>query len=687
MKGPEARRQPVHHERFGVAWTDFYAWLRDPGWPIVADPDILDHLRAENAWYEAFMAPHQELVERIHGELTGRIQEEEQSVPVREGAFEYGWRYGPGQQYRVWERRDVGGSMPVIILDENQLAAGRDYFSLRGVTASADGKLLAYATDEDGSERYALHLKDLETGVVLADLVANTSGSFVWSSDGSTLFYLELGPNLRPCRVRAHRVGTEAVADPVVFEEHDPAFFVAIGKTLSGRFITISTGSYVAREVHLIESARPLDPPLLVTPRRDGHRYSVEHRGDRLFILTDDKAPTFRIVSAPIDRPGEACWTEVVAPTPGRHLRSIACFDRFIAVIERTAGLDGVSILDYSGGSHRVALPESACMVLLGENREAGADWVRLVYSSMVTPPSVLDYVVPTRELVTRKVQAIPSGYDPASYTATRLTAPAPDGVSVPVTVFHRRDYPLDGSGRLYIYGYGSYGSGLEVAFNSTRLSLVDRGFCFALAHARGGDELGPAWWRAGKLEQKSNTFSDFIACAEHLVRLGYGSIGNIAIKGMSAGGMLVGAVLNQRPELWRCAIAEVPFVDVLTTMLDGDLLLTPIEWHEWGNPIEDAHAFHAMRSYAPYEGVRAADYPHLLVTAALSDPRVPYWEPAKWVAKLRATKTDDRLLLLRTHMDAGHFGRSGRYQALRDLAEQQVFLFHCFGMIERGEA
>ncbi|HET6467099.1 MAG TPA: S9 family peptidase [Geminicoccaceae bacterium] len=683
---PRPRRQPVLHERFGCRWIDEYAWLRDPGWPIVSDPEVLAHLEAENAWYQAVMAPHAELIERIHAELSGRIQEDERSVPVREGGYEYEWRYPPGEQYRVWLRRAPGEAAPGVILDENRLAAGRGYFSLRSLVPSPDGRLLAYATDEDGSERYALHLKDLESGVVLADLVTNTDGSVVWSTDSGTLFYVELGPSLRPCRVRAHRLGSAASTDRTVFEEADPAFFVSVGKTLSGRFVTIATGTHVTREAWLIEAADPAAPPRLVTARRHGHRYRIEHRGERLYILTNDRHPNFRLVSAPIASAGETRWTEEIAPDPRCYLLALACFEEFLVLMDRCDGREGVRILDYAGREHRVELPEVVCTVALGDNREPAADRVRLVYSSMVSPARVLDYVVPTRRLRTRKVQRIPSGYDPSAYVTTRLAARAPDGAAVPITVLHRRDYPLDGSGRLYLYGYGSYGSGLDFAFNPTRFSLVDRGFCFALAHVRGGDELGPAWWRAGQLEQKPNTFKDFIACAEHLIAMGYASAGNIAIKGVSAGGMLIGAALNLRPELWRCAVAEVPFVDVLNTMLDADLLLTPVEWPEWGNPFEDAAAFEIIRSYAPYENLRLMAYPHLLVTAAVSDPRVPYWEPAKYVARLRATKTDDNLLLLRTHLDAGHFGRSGRYQPLRDLAEQFVFYFHCFGMIARSE-
>jgi oligopeptidase B len=671
---PRARREPVTHERFGVRWTDCYAWLRDPGWPDVREPEILDHLRAENAWFERAMEPHRALVATLYEELKARIAADDASVPVREGRFAYRWRFRPGQEYRVWERHPVGAEGPVeVLLDENLLAGESAYFALRSLSVSPDGRLLAWATDEDGSERFRLHVEDLTTRRRLRDLVGNTSGSLLWAEDGQTLLYVELDAALRPWRVRAHRLGSDPGDDAILFADPDPAFFVSIGKTLDRRYLLIASGTHETREVHLVDARAPLSPARIVAPRRPGHRYSVDHAHGRLWIRTDDRHPNFRLVSADPDAPNEADWREVIAADDAIYLQEHVCFDGFMLLRGRRHGRAFIGVRDWDGTAHEIAFPETACAPFIGDNREFRTDRVRLAYSSMVTPPTVYDYAVAERRLVTRKVQQIPSGYDAARYVSETLSARAPDGTAVPITLLRRRDSPPGGP--LLLYGYGAYGHGLDAAFAHTRLSLVDRGVTFALAHVRGGDELGPRWWEAGRGRNKPNTFTDFIASAEALIAAGHARAGAIAIRGGSAGGMLIGAVLNLRPELWRCAVAEVPFVDVLNTILDPSLPLTPIEWPEWGNPLEDEAAFRTILSYSPYENVRAQPYPDLLVTAGLSDPRVGYWEPAKWVARLREIKTDRNLLLLRTHMEAGHFGRSGRYEALRDLAEQYAFI------------
>jgi oligopeptidase B len=572
----------------------------------------------------------------------------------------------------------------VVLLDENELAEGRSYFALRALSPSPDGRLLAYSTDDDGSERYALHLRDPADGHELADLVTNTSGSVVWAEDGRTLLYVELDASLRPFRVRAHRLGEDAAAAPVLFEEADPAYFVSIGKTLDRRFLLIVSGSHESRETWLLDAAAPGLPPRPVAPRRLGHRYSVDHAHGRLWILTDDRHPNFRLASADPENPGEGLWREELAADDDVYLVEHQCFAAAMLLRQRRGGRAGIRVREWGGAEHDIAFPEPACTPSLGDNREFATGIVRLGYSSMVTPGTVFDYVLAERRLVSRKVQRIPSGYDATLYVSEELTATAADGALVPITLLRRRDMPPGGP--LFLYGYGSYGHGMDASFVHMRLSLVDRGIAYALAHVRGGDEKGPRWWQGGKLERKGNTFGDFIACAEALVAAGRAEAGGIAIKGASAGGMLVGAVVNLRPELWRCAIAEVPFVDVLHTMLDASLPLTPIEWPEWGDPIRDAAAFHCIRGYSPYDNVEAKAYPHLLVTAGLSDPRVGYWEPAKWVARLRELKTDESMLLLKTNMEAGHFGRSGRYEALRDLSEQYAFVLACFGMADGPE-
>jgi oligopeptidase B len=682
---PVAPRRSTTLERFGIAWTDEYAWLRDPAYPEVRDPEIRGYLEAENAYFKAVMAPHKALVERLHAEFKGRIKEDDSSVPVREGGFEYHWRYFPGAQYRTWFRRALEVREPAVLLDENALAEGRSYFNLRALDVSPDGRLLAYTTDEDGSERFGLHLRNLETGEELADLVTNTSGAVEWAEDGRTLLYVELNDKLRPFRVQAHRLGQDPAEDRVLYEEADPAFFVGLGKTRSRRFILISSGTHVTREIHLLDAADPAAPLRLVAARREGHRYGLDHAHGRFWILTNDRHENFRLVSAPEAVPEEAGWREEIAGDDHRYLLAVSCFQDFMVLSERLDGLADIRLRRYDGEEHVIPFPEPVYTVMIGDNREFATDRLRVSYTSMVTPPSVIDYVVPARELIVRKEQEIPSGYDKSRYVTRRLMAPAPDGTEVPITIVHRDDFPPAGGGPLFLYGYGSYGHGLDPAFAPSRLTLLDRGIAFAYAHVRGGDELGHRWYREGKLDKKTNSFTDFIACAEHLIRTGCTRPGQIVIKGGSAGGMLMGAAANLRPELWRCVIAEVPFVDVLNTMLDASLPLTPIEWPEWGNPLEDRAAFERIRSYSPYDNIRPQPYPPMLVTAGISDPRVTYWEPAKFVARLRATKTDTNLLLLKTNMNAGHFGKSGRFDALYELAEQYAFVFACFGMAEQA--
>jgi oligopeptidase B len=676
---PRAAQHPIVNERHGVSWPDPYAWLRDPAYPEVQDPEIRAYLEAENAYFAAVMAPEQGLIQELHTELKGRIKDDDSSVPVADGAYLYHWQFQPGAQYRTWYRAPREGGTAAVMLDETALALDKSYFNLRSLAPSPDGQLLAFATDENGSERYVIHIKDLASGVSTTDLVANTAGSVVWSADGATLFYVELNEKLRPYRVRAHRLGTDATADRTVYTEDDPAFFVSIGLTQSRRFVVVTAGSHVTREVRLIDATRPAGEPLLIAARRDGHRYSVEHAHDRLWIRTNDRHENFRLVSAPIDAPGEASWQEEIAGDDHHYLLGVTCFRDFLVITERLDGLANLRIRDYAGEEHAIDFAEAVYTAGLGDNREFATDRLRVGFSSLTRPATVLDYHVADRRLEVLKEQEIPSGYDASRYVGRRLWAAAADGERVPISLVHARDCPVDGSGRLYLYGYGSYGMAMEPSFNSTRLSLLDRGFAVAIAHVRGGDELGHRWYREGKLERKTNSFTDFIACAEALIEGGYAAPGRIAIRGGSAGGMLMGAVTNLRPELWRCVVAEVPFVDVLNTMLDASLPLTPIEWPEWGNPLTSEEDFRRIRAYCPYENIEAKAYPAMLVTAGISDPRVTYWEPAKYVARLRELKTDRNLLLLKTNMDAGHFGASGRFDALKELAEILAFILKCF--------
>ncbi len=671
---PIAPRHPSRRSWHGIELVDDYAWLRDPAYPAVETPEILDHLRAENAYADTVLAPEQELAERLFEELKGRLKQDDASVPTPWGPFLYGWRFEPGAQYRRWYRRPREGGAETVFLDEPKLAEGAAYFNLRTYAPSPDHALIAYSTDRDGSERYVIEVIDPTTGEGLADRIANTSGTPVWG-DGQTLYYCELNEQLRPFRVRRHALGSDPATDPIVFEEHDPGFFVGISRTLSGAYVLIGTGDHVTSEIHLLQTDAVDAAPRMIAARRAGHQYSVSHRGDRLLIVTNDRHRNFRLVEAPDATPDEAHWTEIIPGSDASYLVGAAAFRDFVVVASRERGLVQIRLRYDDGAIVEVPWPEPAYAAGLGANHEYGADRLRLSYSSMVTPASVIDFHPADRRMEVLKVQEIPSGYDKGRYRTERLEATAPDGVRVPISIVYPKDFPRDGTGPLLLYGYGSYGMGLDPSFGTSRLSLLDRGIAFAIAHVRGGDELGRGWYDDGKLEKKTNTFSDFIACAERLVAERWTAPGRIAIEGGSAGGMLVGAVLNQRPELWGCALALVPFVDVLNTILDETLPLTPIEWPEWGNPIEDVAAFERIRGYCPYQNLSVQAYPPTFVRAGLSDPRVTYWEPAKWVAKLRATKTDDNLLVLRTNMDAGHFGASGRFDELQERAEEFAFL------------
>ncbi|MCB1882417.1 MAG: S9 family peptidase [Geminicoccaceae bacterium] len=684
---PSAEPRPLRLERHGVAWTDDYAWLRDPAYPEVKDPRILAYLEAENAWYEAATAPWRGFVDGLHAELKGRIKDEDASVPAPDGPFLYHWMFRAGAQYRTWCRRPRGGGEAEVVFDENAAARGKGYFQLRALAPSPDHRRLAYAVDEDGSERYALHVHDLDERLALAEAIPDTSGAVAWSADGKTLLYVELNERLRPFRVQAHRLG-DGGADAVLFEEDDPAFFVSVRRTLSRRFVVVHSGSHETHEAWLLDAADPFAPLRLVAPRLKGRRLQVEHQaghqaghgGGRLVVLTNDRHENFRLVEAPVDGPGPESWREVVAGSDRRYWQGLVAFERHVVLRGRIEAEDAVVVLGPDGGERRVAFDEPLLSIEWGENREHGTATLRLVVSSLKTPRTVVDLDLDTHALAVRKVQEIPSGYDPDRFETRRLWATAPDGQRVPVSVVHEKGHPRDGSRPLLLYGYGAYGHGMETAFAPSRLTLLERGFAYAIAHVRGGDELGQRWYREGRLEGKPNSFSDFVAAAEALVREGYARPGRIAARGGSAGGMLMGAVANLRPDLWGCLVLEVPFVDVLNTMLDDTLPLTPIEWPEWGDPIQDPTAFARIRGYSPYDNVGAKDYPPMLVTAGISDPRVTYWEPAKYVARLRARRTNDAPLFLKTNMGAGHFGASGRFDALRELAEAYGFVLRVMG-------
>ena len=680
---PVAATRPHSFTRHGVTVEDPYAWLKDPNYPEVTDPAILDYLKAENAYFEAAMAPHQPLVDRLYEEMKGRIKEDESSVPQKDGDWLYWTAYETGGQYRLWWRKPVAGGADELLLSEPELAEGHEYFRLGAFSVSNDGRLLAYAIDDDGSERFTVHVKDLATGELLPDTIEGMLSDLVWTADDSGFLYGLANEQWRTDNARLHRLGTDPADDIELYHEDDEGYRVAVSETSDRRWLVIATGDHVTSELRLVPAADPLAEPLMIAPRQTGREYDIDAHGDTLFVHTNDTDPMWRLCTAPITAPGE--WTQRIAPGAHFYMTGVDCFADFFVVEGREDGLDQIEIHRYDASipPQRIAFPESSYAAGLGDNPEWAMDVLRLGYESMVTPGTVYDYDIESGAMTVRKVQAIPSGYDAGKYRTERLHITARDGTQVPVSIVYPADFARDGSRPLYLYSYGAYGHAIEPGFSTGRLSLLDRGFAFAIAHIRGGDDLGQQWYHDGKLDKRQNTFNDFVDVAKGLIADGWTSAGRIAIAGRSAGGELMGAVVNSDPELWGAVIADVPFVDVLNTMLDADLPLTPGEWPEWGNPIEDKAAFELIRSYSPYDNVRPQAYPPLFISGGLNDPRVTYWEPAKWAAKLRATKTDSNLLLLKTNMGAGHGGKSGRFESLREAAEEQAFVLWQLGVEE----
>lgn len=681
---PVADRRPHTFTRHGIEVEDPYHWLRDQSYPAIDDDDVIAYLLAENRYFDSVMEPHRDLTETLFEEIKARQKPDDQSVPLKHGNYFYQWRFAPGAQYRTWTRWPVDEPDAVeMVLDEVALAEGHEYFALGSFAVSHDGRYLAYSTDTSGAERYTMFVKDLASGEVLPEAMENTFGHAVWAADDGTLFYRVMNENWRADQVRRHMLGESAERDQVIYQEPDSGFWVDLDEASSKRYVIISTGDQVTSESYLLASDDPGGKPVLVAARRVGHEYHVDHQGDRFIVRTNDTHKNFRLASTPADDFRESAWNTLIEGSDGTYLMGVQCFDRWLVVEERVAGIDQMRILDRDGGQRRIAFPESVYSVGFGANAEYETDVVRLSYASMVTPDTVYDHDMDTGDLTVRKVREIPSGYDPDLYRTYRISAPARDGASVPVSIVHRRDVPLDGTAPLYLYGYGAYGHATAPSFSTSRISILDRGFIFAIAHIRGGTELGRDWYEQGKLAQRTNTFNDFVDVARHLIDEGFVKAGRIAIRGGSAGGELMGAVVNQAPELWGAVAAHVPFVDVLNTMLDDSLPLTPGEWPEWGNPITDKDAFEWIRAYSPYDQLAPGAYPPMLVTGGLNDPRVTYWEPAKYVAKLRTLKTDDNPLVLKTNMGAGHGGRSGRYDALYEVAEEYTFFLVALGLID----
>ncbi len=683
IKPPVAEKRPRVETWHGFEKRDDYHWLKAANWQeVMHDPSLLPAdiravLEGENAYHEAIMADTVTLQEALFAEMKGRIKEDDSSVPAPDGAYAYYSSFVTGGQQPRFARklRDMSGAEQ-LILDGNELSKDVEYFHFGGIYISPNHALAAWSFDNKGSEFYELRVRDLATGKDTDDVLLNTAGDAVWAADGKSFFYTLQDDNHRPLKTFHHILGQPQAKDRLVFEEKDTGLFSGVGKTSSERFIVIGSHDHDTSESWIIDATRPFDPPKLIAARQTGIEYDLEHWKDKFIIKTNrDGAEDYKIMMAPVDNPAPENWTDFIPYREGCFLVGVVVLKNWLIRMERENALPRIVVRDMaSGEEHSIAFDEEAYSLGFGEMREYDTDILRFSYSSMTTPSQVFDYNMRDRTRVLRKTQEVPSGHDAANYVTRRVQAAAHDGELVPITLLYRKSTALDGKAPLWLYGYGSYGLSMPASFNTNVLSLVDRGFIYAIAHIRGGQEKGRRWYKMGKLEHKTNSFRDFISCAQHLISAGFTSRGKIVAQGGSAGGMLMGAVGNMAPELFNGIIAEVPFVDVLSTMLDDTLPLTPPEWPEWGNPIESKRAYESIAGYSPYDRVEAKDYPNILAVGGLTDPRVTYWEPAKWVARLRELKTNDNLLLFKTNMGAGHGGASGRFDRLKEVAFVYAF-------------
>ncbi|MEQ3696139.1 MAG: S9 family peptidase [Pseudomonadales bacterium] len=680
---PSAEMREHEFTHHGITVSDPWNWIRDQDYPTVDDQDVLGYLNEENAYFQSWLGANTALSDTLFDEFKGRIDESESSVPWVSNGFEYSWVFEEGDEYRTYLRKDLSNpeAEPEVILDQPELAASHEYFVLGGYSISKDNRYIAYSFDTSGDERYTVKVKDISTREYLDDTITDTNGSAEFMKDGSLVYgALEEG-KWRTESINRYNLNTNESS--VLLAEDDDSFFLGFGSTSDGEYLLLGSGMGTVSEYFALSQTDLSAEPMLFASRDEGFSYSVDHAHGKFWILANDQHVNFRLAKVDDQNPSYAEWETVQAGSDSVYLRSMQTFNDFVAVKESVEGLEQITVLSYNGESHQVAFPEQVFTASIGNNPEFTQSHLRLSYSSMITPSTVYDYAVAEQVLETRKVTNIPSEYDKTRYDTQRVMITARDGAQVPVTMVYLKGTELDGSNPLHLYGYGAYGSGMSPRFSSVNLSLVDRGVIYAIAHVRGGDEMGYQWYLDGKLEQRTNTFNDFVDVANSLVELNYTSAGNISASGRSAGGELMGAVTIQAPELWSGVVLGVPFVDVLNTMLDATLPLTPPEWSEWGNPIEDKAAFELLQSYSPYDNIAAREYPSMLVTGGLNDPRVTYWEPAKWTAAMRHYKTDDNLLMMRMNMGAGHFANSGRYGRLRDRAEEYTFILMSHGIAQ----
>lgn len=673
---PIAKITPKFDTLHGDIRVDNYYWLRDR-----KNPEVIEYLKAENEYTKAMMKHTEKFQEQLYREMLGRIKEEDMDVPVKIDDYYYYKRTEKGKQYEIFCRKK--GSLDAeeeILLDQNELAIGHDYLYIHALKVSPDHSLLAYSVDRAGNEIYTIYIKDLSDGKLRKDEILNSNGNIIWANDNKTIFYTTLDEINRPFKVYRHILGTKQYKDRMVYHEKDDAFFIYLSKTKSKKYIIMQLLSKITTENHFLSADNPLEKFNLIQPRIHGIEYYVDNHNDKFYIMTNDNAKNFKLMEVPINSPLKENWKEIIPHRDSVKIDDFELFNNYLIAYERRRGLKEIRIMDLNSKEvHYIDFPEPVYNYRKGENPNFYSNKLRFIYESLITPKSVYDYVMYTKEKKLLKQDEVLGDYKPDIYQSERIFATAKDGVKIPISIAYKKGLLKDGNNPVYLTGYGAYGSSYNPYFSSIRLSLLERDFIYAIAHVRGGGEMGREWYEQGKFLNKKNTFTDFISCAEYLISEGYTSPDNLAITGGSAGGLLIGAVTNMRPDLFKVVIADFPFVDALNTMLDPTIPLTILEYDEWGNPNEEEYYFY-MKSYSPYDNVEAKDYPNMLITAGLNDPRVQYWEPAKWAAKLRAIKTDDNILLLKTNMGTGHFGVTGRYDYLKEISFEYAFIFDIFG-------
>ncbi len=679
IKPPVAKIEPKVDSIHGYTRVDNYFWLRERD-----NPQVIEYLQAENDYTEAMMENTENLREMLYEELKSRIKETDLSAPERLDEYYYYTRTEEGKQYPIYCRKKGDRDAPEeILLDPNILSMGHEYFEIGVYKISPNNRFLAYSIDTSGSEIYTLYIKDLNTGKNLDDIISNSGYSAAWANDNKTLFYTVVDNAKRPYKLYRHRLGTLQEEDELVYHETIESLWLYIYKTKSKKYLLRESSSHTASEIAVLYADEPYGDFRLINPIQSDMEYYLYHHEDRFFILTNDEAKNFRLMEAPTDNPSKENWKEVIPHRDSVMIEGIDVFKDYLVIYEMQNGLKKIRITELSNGNtHYVQFPEPVYTFWLGKNKDYNTKTLRYTYTSFVTPRSVFDYYMDTKTPELKKQYEVLGGYEPSNYLSERIYAQAEDGTMIPISLVYRKGLVKDGANPLILYGYGAYGNIEQGYFSSNRLSLLDRGFIYAVAHVRGGGEMGRHWHEDGKLLKKKHTFTDFIGCSEYLIDGGYTSNDKLVILGGSAGGLLIGAVINMRPELFKAAIADVPFVDIVNTMLDPSLPLTVLEYDEWGNPNQKEYYEYIM-SYSPYDNVESKDYPNMLITAGFNDTRVSYWEAAKWTAKLRAEKTDDNILLLKTKMGTGHLGYSGRYDYLKDVAFEYAFILDLFGIEE----